>query len=442
MSEQNFSSDDRRQRIRASALWAAYGDALGFIGELTDRSGLRRRANVDHVTKTVPWNRRIGGQFGPTVRLPAGAVSDDTQLRLATSRSILPDGAFDIETFSEIELTSWPAYALGAGRGSLAAAANLRKRDTTWATNFFAGKNATYINGGGNGAAMRVQPHVWAGAPDGPEYGWLADVIVNAVSTHGHERGFVGAAFHAACLSSALTHRRVPDPGDWMQCVDELRCLPTIIREDDRLSEIWLRQWEKRSQRSLETAIEGVLAELADDIRTLASATPAQGRAAYVNAVEALKAFEPAQRGSGPKTSLLAALLAWVFADEPEAGLVISADYLGTDTDSIATMCGAISGAAGTTHAALPGEVQDQQYLEREADRMWAAGNGLRPPRFPYPDILAWRPPRSATDTVVADGDQLHVVGLGPGGALRETYATAGKSPGVWQWIDLWFGQP
>jgi ADP-ribosylglycohydrolase len=441
MSDQTSSPDDRRRRILASALWAAYGDALGFIGELTDRSGLRRRASVDHVSTTVPWSRRIGGQFGPTVKLPAGTISDDTQLRLATCRSIRPTGAFDVETFSEIELTTWPVYALGAGRGSLAAAANLRKRDTTWATNFFNAKNTSYINGGGNGAAMRVQPHVWASPANAPAYSWLADVIVNSVCTHGHERGFVGAAFHAACLSLALTERRVPGPEDWLRSIDDLRRLPTAIREDDRLSEIWLRQWEKRSERSLETGVESALKELASDVRVMTSATPDQGRAAYVNGVEALKAFDPAQRGSGTKTSVLGALVAWVFADRPEEGLIVSADYLGTDTDSIATMAGAILGAAGAAPVELPGTVQDQGYLAREADRMWAAAAGLRPPRFPYPDVLSWRPPRSGMDGVAAEDDQLHLVGLGPGGAVGEPYVTEGKTPGVWQWLHLWFGQ-
>lgn len=441
MSDQISSPDDRRQRILASARWAAYGDALGFIGELTDRSGLRRRASVDHVVTTVPWSRRIGGQFGPTVKLPAGAISDDTQLRLATSRSIRPSGAFDVETFSEIEMTSWPAYALGAGRGSLAAAANLRKRDTTWATNFFSGKNTSYLEGGGNGAAMRVQPHVWALPANAPQYAWLADVIVNSVCTHGHERGFVGAAFHAACVSSALAERRVPGPEEWLRIIGDLARLPAIIREDDRLSEIWLRQWEKRSQRSLDDAVEAALTELAEDTGALSSAAPEQKRAAYVNAVEALKAFEPSRRGSGTKTSLLGALVAWVFSEQAEEGLVVSADYLGTDTDSIATMAGAILGAAGAAPTELPGAVQDQDYIEREAERMWAAAAGLRPPQFPYPDVLEWRPPRSGTDAIAADDDQLHLVGLGPGGAQEGTYVTEGKTPGLWQWMRLWFGQ-
>lgn len=441
MSDQISLSSDRRQRIRASSLWAAYGDALGFIAELTDRNGLRRRANVERVTTLVPWRRRVGGRFGPTVDLPAGTVSDDTQLRLATSRSIRPTGVFDVETFSEIELTTWPAYALGAGRGSLAAAANLRKRDTSWATNFFDAKGANYLQGGGNGAAMRVQPHVWGASPDAPFYSWLPDVIVNAVCTHGHERGFVGAAFHAGCVASALAVRAVPGPDEWARIIEDLGRLPEVIRRDDRLAEIWVGQWEKRSNRSLDDAVGSALSELAEGVGALSAEASVAGRAAYIGGVEALKAFEPSQRGSGTKTALLAAFIAWLFGDRPEDGLITCADYVGTDTDSIATMAGAILGAAGATPERAPGAIQDEAYIAREADRTWAAGAGLRPPSFPYPDVLGWRAPRSGTDAVSADKGVLHVAGLGPAGVVGKPYRTEGNSPGVWQWLELWFGQ-
>ena len=102
MNEQQLQPDgEKRERIRRSALWAAYGDALGFITEGVDINGVRRRAGTDWVEKTVAWKRRIGGKFGPTVVLPAGCISDDTQLRLATSRSIGPGGNFDVETFAK-----------------------------------------------------------------------------------------------------------------------------------------------------------------------------------------------------------------------------------------------------------------------------------------------------------------------------------------------------
>jgi ADP-ribosylglycohydrolase len=437
MSVPNSSAEDRRERIRSSALLAAYGDALGFVTELTDRSGLMRRAGVNHIATTIPWRRRIGGKFGPTVELPAGTVSDDTQLRLATSRSLLPSGVFDVETFSEIEMTVWPSYALGAGRGSIAAASALRKRDVSWAANFFDANGAKYLEGGGNGAAMRIQPHVWAAAPRS-EWAWLADVMVNSVVTHGHARGFIGAVFHAACVDFALRERRPPGPSDWNDFFSLMGRVPDVAHGDERLSEIWLRQWERRGGRSLSDAVQETAAELQDDLALCSELRPGKA-GGYAEAVESLKAFDASHRGSGTKTSLLAAIAAWLYADDALEGLRVAADFIGTDTDSIATMAGAILGAASPVE--LPGEVQDPDYVLLEADRAWAAGAGLRPARFPYPDVLRWRSPRSGTDAVAAEDDQLHLVGLGPGGVRSDAFQTSGKTPGIWQWTRLWFGQ-
>src|SRR5690348_8353752 len=72
-----------------SALWAAWGDALGFPTELT-RSGqsLQGRLGADEVSIPTAWKRRVGGRFGVETELPAGTYSDDTQLRLSVARSI------------------------------------------------------------------------------------------------------------------------------------------------------------------------------------------------------------------------------------------------------------------------------------------------------------------------------------------------------------------
>lgn len=430
--------DPRLQQVRRSALWAAYGDALGFMAEFTDRDGFRRRTKVERLERTVPWRRRVGGKFGPTLELPAGCLSDDTQLRLATCRSIRGDGSFDIEAFSSIELTVWPAYALGAGRGSLEAAAALRKRDVTWATNFFNTDRAAYLNGGGNGAAMRIQPHAWAN--DANEAQLLADVVTNGVATHGHPRGFVGAAFHALCLLHGFNNGAPPEPDDWIAIVKQLRTLPDIIAQDELLSEIWLGQWELRSDTDLAAAIDATLDEILEDLGRCGGLERADLAADFISAVEAVGAFEPEQRGSGTKTSVLAAVGAWLYADDPAASVRTAASHFGTDTDTIATMVGAIIGA--TTDQDPPGEIADRDYILREADRMWAISTGRRPASFPYPSIVSWTPPKSASDALLtSDHKALHVAGLGPAEAAGEIHATSGKTSGAWQWISLWFGQ-
>ncbi len=424
-----------------SSLWAAYGDAVGFIAELTDRSGLAHRTSGKELEGLIPWQRRIGGRQGTTVQLPAGAISDDTQLRLATARSIRPSGVFDLETFSKIELTVWPTYALGAGRGSLAAAANLRKRSASWSTNFFSAGNAEYFNGGGNGAAMRVQPHVWAAPVDAKSQSWLPAVLANAVCTHGHPRGFVGAAFHAACLDHALRTASVPGPDEWLELAEGLIAIPDVAARDSDLSDIWLGQWEQRSKRTLAEAVTETIGELKKEIKLCANgSSKSSPRGRYAEAIEAVEAFRPDQRGSATKTVILAALAAHLFADDPRGAVLAPATTLGTDTDTIATMSGAIVGV--TARDAPPEPLADAAYIELEATRMAALAIGARPPRFPYPDFVSWTPPKTASDAVGVVGDALHVAGLGPIDPLDDdVYDGKGRAAGRWRWSRTWFGQ-
>ncbi len=176
-----------KQNIEKSMLWAAYGDALGFITELCPKKYLpSRTGGKSSVDSLIPWTRRIGGRFGVNVELPAGCYSDDTQLRFATCRSIRSDGFFDIETFAKVELPIWLSYSLGAGRGSKAAAESLKKKQNHWNSNFFESEHSSYINGGGKGAAMRIQPHVWSASKEKRFDLILRDVVRNMSVTHGY----------------------------------------------------------------------------------------------------------------------------------------------------------------------------------------------------------------------------------------------------------------
>jgi len=66
-------SGERAARTRGSMLWAAYGDALGFISELVDRRGLERRTQGAPLDHLMDWERRVGGRSGVRALLPAGA---------------------------------------------------------------------------------------------------------------------------------------------------------------------------------------------------------------------------------------------------------------------------------------------------------------------------------------------------------------------------------
>lgn len=429
----------RSERIVASALWSAYGDALGFISELSDRVSLRRRAGISEVKETMSWKRRVGGQMGAIAQLPPGTYSDDTQLRLATSRAIRGDGVFDVELFAKIELPVWTAYALGAGRGTKAAAVNLSKEGVNWFSNFYQSEGGGYLANGGNGAVMRIQPHVWCAPVQDHSLKFLLPVLKNSVSTHGNPRAFVSAALHALCLRYALDQAACPKITDVVEMLNSLKGLPHLMNEDEELRSVWIPAWEERSKRRLVEAILETLEELTTDLDKISRLNGAPDEK-YTQAALDIGAMEESMKGAGTKTCLLALLLAHDFREmNPVEALQTAANLLGSDTDSIGTMCGALIGAAqgGTP----PGEILDRHYIEKEALRLAKIGDGYPQEQFSYPDLFSWKPPRSQSEAVSLENGKMVIAGLGPADSEGEVFSSPKDASSCWQFLTLPFGQ-
>ena len=430
---------NNQEAVKRSALWAAYGDALGYITELTDEKGLKWRAGITRITTTIPWKRRIGGRFGVVVELPVGCYSDDTQLRLATCRAIRGDGKFDVEAFAKVEVPVWLSYALGAGRGSKAAAVSLTRRDAAWPNNFFDNKTARYINCGGNGAAMRIQPHVWAAVDLGNIETFLPDVIRNAICTHGHPRGILGAVFHALCLAYTLQHRKIPGPNEWQDFVDCFHRVPELIRHDSELHDFWLPTWEQSTGRNIKASFSDVAEECLKDINLIREITKNDPASHYADIVKGTGGMSPQYRGSGTKTAILAVALAWIYKHSPKEAIKVAANLLGSDTDTIATMSGAIIGVAGDEYPS--GEICDKIYIEEEASRLCAISRKQKTKSFTYPDLLKWNVSSVQSDFVGTEHGRLAVSGLGYVETLGRSYEQKGKNGAVWQWLQLATGQ-
>ncbi|MCG2775872.1 MAG: ADP-ribosylglycohydrolase family protein [Desulfobacterales bacterium] len=430
---------ENQEAVKRSALWAAYGDALGYITELTDEKGLKWRAGTARITTTVPWKRKIGGRFGVIVELPAGCYSDDTQLRLATCRAIRGDGKFDVEAFAKVEVPVWLSYALGAGRGSKAAAVSLTRRDAAWTNNFFDNKTARYIDCGGNGAAMRIQPHVWAAIDRSNIETFLPDVIRNAICTHGHSRGILGAVFHALCLAYTLQHKKIPGANEWQDFVDCFRHVPELILKDSELHDFWLPTWEQSSGRNIKASFNDVAGECLKDIDLIREMTKNDPASHYANIVKGTGAMSPQYRGSGTKTAILAVALAWIYKHSPKEAIEVAANLIGSDTDTIATMSGAIIGAAADEYP--PGEICDEIYIKEEASRLCAISHKQKTKSFTYPDLLKWNVSSAQSDFVGTEHGRLAVSGLGYVETLGTSYEQKGKNGAVWQWLQLATGQ-
>lgn len=433
-------SENRLKRTVSSALWSAYGDALGFPTELASDKTVQQRLGHSRVTRTESWERVIGGRFGAKVQLPAGAYSDDTQLRLSTCRAITGQGYFDVEAFAKIELPVWQAYALGAGRGSKSAASALCNRSNSWFSNFFTG----YEKGGGNGAAMRIQPHVWAAADLSNKESYLPDVIRNSLCTHGHMRGVAGAVVHALSLAYTLETGRVPGPEEWLSYAQDIEKIPQIIASDNELSTFWLPTWEERSGRTLSSAVSETASEWRRSTRhafdLIENKYHSDGTSIYSQLISLENGLSKEERGSGLKCALFANVAAFIGKRYGSQEIIeLVANLLDSDTDTIATMAGALMGAANP-EARFLGPIQDGAYITSEATRIYEISQGKSAATFNYPDTLYWQPPRAAIDMLGRNGNQSFVEGLGNAVAIGESYFGLQKNT-AWRWFRLDFGQ-
>lgn len=426
----NAPREEHTLQVERSSLWAAYGDAIGWISELTDEAGLKRRTGSAGLDRPIDWHRRIGGRSGVRALLPAGCYSDDSQLRLATSRAIRPDG-FDVEAFAKVELPVWLSYGLGGGKSTSAAAEQLARPRSVWWSNKFRG----WAQSGGNGAAMRIQPHVWASRSAADPTTFLPAVVRNAVCTHSHPNGILGAVLHALCVAHALNLGRPPSPDELPAITDTIACLPKIIAHDAELG-FWRVALEQEAG-DFDTAWVRSVEELRQAISAI-RAHNAHGEAGYAAVVDALNLRDPKRRGSGMLTALAAVALAWCEPRAAEA-IRIAANALGTDTDTIATMAGAMLGAVADTDP--PQKVLDIDLFRSEAHRLAQIASGKAPPSYAYPDLLHWKAPKTRADALAQTEDgNLVVIGLGSAHRL-DGEAMPGRGGFRWQWVRLEFGQ-
>lgn len=432
----SYCKSDYERSIVNSSLWAAAGDAIGWMTELSGGiNGVVHRTGHKLVREPVDWQRRIGGRTGVKVDLPAGTYSDDTQLRLCVSRAIRGNGSFDVEAFAKIELTTWQGYCLGAGIGSKAAAANLTKRGVNWFSNFFVTDYQRYITGGGNGAAMRIQPHVWAA--NGTLDEMIIRVMRDAIVTHGHPHGFCGAVFHALCLWVTLGSRNIPSLEIAKQFISYMDKLPSILERDNELHTFWKPTWEKESGRNLIDAIHIFQKEALHDVSLVEDAFNTSSSPDYHDILNRLGCLTDKYRGSGFKTAFAALILSIMYSSERiENALIHSANELESDTDTIATMVGALLGTL--TEYEPSWQIQDIDYLRSEAQRMVCIAKGMRTSSFSYPDVSVWEPPMNQSDSVVSRKDALALRGIGDLAPLGKEYSSGSS---VWQWFQLPFGQ-
>ena len=336
-----------------------------------------------------------------------------------------------LEAFAKFEVTVWQGYCLGAGIGSKAAASNLSKRSVNWFSNFFKTGRQSYTNAGGNGAAMRIQPHVWSAQGNVADV--LSRVLRDALVTHGHPHGFCGAVFHAMCLWSAIRSRKIPTLDEARKFIDNLPSIAELVKNDSELSSFWLPTWEHETGTNLSDALQQFCNEANRDVDQVEVLFQDDNSVNYHKILAELGCLTERFRGSGFKTSFAALILSQLFQDDNvEHALIKAANELESDTDTIATMAGALLGAIAKKGPSWA--IQDRSYIESEALRLARIAFSQVQRSFRYPDISEWSPPSSQSDSIVLFDGALSLAGFGPVSPKSKPYESRDS---VWQWFEL-----
>jgi hypothetical protein len=119
-----------------------------------------------------------------------------------------------------------------------------------------------------------------------------------------------------------------------------------------------------------------------------------------------------------------------------EHALVVAANELESDTDTIATMAGAILGSVSSK--CPDGELQDDAYISQEAARLARVAFGKKERSFAYPDLALWEPPTNLSDGIKELSGSVVLVGFGKIDLIGQEYA--GRDA-IWQWATLPHGQ-
>lgn len=186
-------------RALGAMLGAAYGDALGWPNERSRNKAKAPEAGAFH--KLRAWQRDQSTKFAILrYEIEKGSYSDDTQMILCLSRSLLKSYQW-YEHYTTKELPFWQVYQRGGGGATKSAVKAWASGIAPWLSD----EKERFFNAGGNGVAMRVLPHAIMGYK--LDFGYTAhNILLDGIATHGHPTALVGALAYGYALWYALRH--------------------------------------------------------------------------------------------------------------------------------------------------------------------------------------------------------------------------------------------
>jgi ADP-ribosylglycohydrolase len=369
------------EKATGSIVAGAVGDAMGWPFE----EAAKRLGRLQPLTgpRFVAWSRRRGWMsrwFEEPVK--PGEYSDDTQLTLATARSVLSGDEWWAR-FTQVELPTWLMYERGGGGATKRAANSWALQRCPWQHE----SSSDYWQAGGNGVCMRILPHAIQ-CVHGPFEQLAEEIILNGITTHGHPRALVPALLFGFALWLLLKQQTTLEYGELVhQTLREVRRWSHFPR---------LRHLEEEWRRAAGEAYWKIWENTVDEVTSLLRrAQSAMQEGALVVGPEALEsfgAFDKRISGAGTVAAASALFLASRYAVSPMQAVVLAASSRGLDTDTIASMTGMLLGALhgpGWLYDAAGG-VQDSAYL-RMISRALAEGSNGRSKLYGVPRSVTRR---------------------------------------------------
>lgn len=344
------------EKCKGAMLGTAIGDALGWPNEPHAKNRKKCMEVTDHF---VEWTRSSSNPHWHDEKILPGEYSDDTQLTLSVARSVIVGGWERF--FAEKELPFWLRYERGGGSALLKAARALKDGYMPWQSSYA----RDYFNAGGNGAAMRILPHVIAAAGKPDIQKLMLDVAKNTRITHGHPRAFLGAACYAYALDYLLKKNSVLEYGELVDAVLDGQT-EWGVPLDSGIFGDWLNAAQQFCNYDFSAEWSFTLERMASRLKYIQEALKKGLIFDDKKVLTELECFAKVN-GAGDVAALAAIYLSSRYANNPSLGIKIPAFSFGADTDTIASMTGGLLGMLFGTNW-IPVEwqiVQDYDCLIR-----------------------------------------------------------------------------
>lgn len=348
-------------KIEGALAGSIIGDVLGWPQERPDKR-IDKSKNNESRYSFKKWSRKGGSRFNAYVEaiLP-GEYSDDSQLMLATARSLLKGNLWS-RHFVGQELPLWLLYERGAGRTISQAAKTWADGTAPWGEN--SKMRESYFQSGANGAVMRVLPH--ALLPQLSDDEILDQVMLNSISTHGHPRAILSALVYVLAARYLLLKNSKLEYGELISYLLDSKNIWSKIRPWQNTFDEWISTANKFHNFRYEDLWQSTVKEILDGL-VLCQHTLNEGALASTkDFLEHIGALHRSTNGSGVVAMLASVYIFSSFTNNQHAGMLELAFAHGADTDTLASLTGGLFGCFWGRQWIHPEwlEYQDTKYIK------------------------------------------------------------------------------